>query len=88
MIAEALPTGVAVADSPQPVREQSAGRGGPVRVGAANARHGGMAGAAWIGVTDVVSLLGIVVAIPFVILAVGVPIALVVQLLLWLARLF
>ena len=42
---------------------------------------------AWMGATDVGLMLGIAFAIPFVVLAVGVPIALIVQLLLWLVRL-
>jgi hypothetical protein len=37
---------------------------------------------------DVIALAGIVFCIPFVILAIGIPIALVVQLLLWVGRLF
>ena len=47
----------------------------------------GMARAACIGAGDVVLMLGIAVAIPFVVLAVGLPIVLIVQLLLWLGRL-
>jgi hypothetical protein len=36
---------------------------------------------------DVLMLLGVILSIPFVILAVGMPIVLVVQLLLWIGRL-
>jgi hypothetical protein len=52
------------------------------RHGAARARR-----ATWVAATDVLSLLALVFSIPFVILAVGLPIALALQLLLWLGRL-
>jgi hypothetical protein len=83
----ALVSGVALADAPRAVAGRSAGREKPLLVGSAGATPTGVARSAWIGATDVVSLLGIVFAIPLVVLAIGVPIALAVRLLLWVGRL-
>lgn len=55
--------------------------------GGARAGRTDIANAAWIGATDILSLLAIVFALPFVILAVGVPVALILNVLLWLGRL-
>jgi hypothetical protein len=55
--------------------------------GGAQAGRTGIGKAAWIGATDVVALLAIVFALPFIILAAGVPVALILNVLLWLARL-
>lgn len=53
----------------------------PLEIPRAPSRWGALAG-------DFLTLLMVVLSIPFVILAVGLPIALIVQLLLWIARLF
>lgn len=55
-----------------------------VPAGRTRAVRPSMASTAWIGATDALLLLAIVFAIPFVILAVGAPIALALRLLLWL----
>jgi hypothetical protein len=55
--------------------------------GGAQAGRAGIGKAAWIGATDIVALLAVVFALPFVILAVGVPVALILNVLLWLGRL-
>ena len=60
----------------------------PIRLaGGAQAGRTGIGKAAWIGATDVVAVLAIVFALPFVILAVGLPVALILNVLLWLGRL-
>lgn len=59
--------------------------GGP---GAGTRRAGeGPARRTWMVATDVLWLLVMVLSVPFVILAVGIPVALVIQLLLWIGRL-
>ena len=55
--------------------------------GGAHAGRTGIGKAAWIGATDIVALLAIVFALPLIILAVGVPVALLLNILLWLAQL-
>lgn len=77
-----------MAEDPASVPALRAGRGAPMVVGGARAVRTGIARAAWMSATDVLSLLAMVFALPFVILAVGVPIALTLQVVLWLARLF
>jgi hypothetical protein len=55
--------------------------------GSVYARSGAVGRVAAIG-GDLLALCGIVLCIPFVILGIGIPIALFVQLLLWIGRLF
>ena len=63
-------------------------RSAPARLaGGAQAGRTGIGKAAWIGATDIVALLAVIFAFPFVILAVGVPVALILNVLLWLGRL-
>jgi hypothetical protein len=75
---------IAVSGVPQPfpaVRSQA------IVAGTAGRVDTRLASRAWIAVTDVLSLLAMVLAIPFVVLAVGIPVALALQLLLWIGRL-
>lgn len=72
-------SGLILAEDSLSARAPPAGRAQAVRTG--------IASTAWIGAIDMLSLLAIVFALPFVILAVGVPIALTLNVLLWLWRL-
>ena len=80
-------SGLAVAEDPLAMPGLPAGRGGTIFVGGARGAPAGVASVAWIGASDMLSLLAIVFALPFVILAVGVPIALALQVVFWLLRL-